>query len=430
MQMRIRVETPLEIEVRSIPERPAKPKKPERRRKRVRIRTKEKCPKCSRAFKETRFGLVCIRCKTKPSRYFIDLSWKGRRIKIYSFRDGQPLSSYELARRAQEVVTHEIARGVFDPSKWIKSDIEDFLLAKLIQDYLEAKKDIKPAAWREKKNILRMIEKEIDVSDVREVQPIHLHNLAMSWSRQGLSPKTVRNRLVEFRAFLNWLWKRGIISEVPPLPEVKVQEPPIKWLDAETQERILSFIPEKDRPIFEFLFMSGCRIGEARALMWDCVNFNDGVVVIKRTFSADRLVESPKEGREKAIPLVGRLREILEELAKNKVSLFVFAHKVPGYKEPRPYSSKFLSNLFKEACRKAGVQEDITLYQAVRHSFAMQLLKLGFTYEQIGAALGHRNPSTTRRYGRLQAHMVAPVFEAKQKVISLNKRRSSKKRGS
>ncbi len=96
---------------------------------------------------------------------------------------------------------------------------------------------------------------------------VHLHNLAVSWSKRGLSPKTVRNRLVEFRAFLNWLKRRGVLGEVPPLPEIKVPEPSIRWLDAETQEKILEAIPKKDKPIFEFMFLSGVRVSEARALM-------------------------------------------------------------------------------------------------------------------------------------------------------------------
>jgi len=173
--------------------------------------------------------------------------------------------------------------------------------------------------------------------------------------------------------------------------------------------------------------LSGVRVSEARALMWDCVNLKEKLIIIKRTFSADHLVESPKEGKEKAIPLVGRLKELFEELSKNKRSMFVFARKVPGYKEPKPYGAKYLSRIFKKACAEVGI-EGVNLYQAVRHSFAMQLLKLGFSFEQVGACLGHSSPQTTRRYGRLQAHMVASAFEAKQRVVSLAERRKSKKK--
>jgi len=93
MRMELLLETPLEIEVRSEETRPAKPEK-KRKRRRVHIRTKERCPRCKRPFKRSKhFGLVCIRCKTRPSKFYVDLSWKGKRIRIYSFKNGQSLSS-------------------------------------------------------------------------------------------------------------------------------------------------------------------------------------------------------------------------------------------------------------------------------------------------------------------------------------------------
>jgi len=44
--------------------------------------------------------------------------------------------------------------------------------------------------------------------------------------------------------------------------------------------------------------------------------------------------------------------------------------------------------------------------QTSRHSFAMSRLQAGFSYEEVGAVLGHSNPQTTRRYARLRAEQV------------------------
>ena len=74
-----------------------------------------------------------------------------------------------------------------------------------------------------------------------------------------------------------------------------------------------------------------------------------------------------------------------------------------------------MNRIFKEACKKAGI-EGVTLYQASRHSFAMSKLQAGFSYEQVGAALGHSSPQTTRRYARLRAEQVKQVFE-ESKII-------------
>ena len=351
----------------------------------MRIRTKEKCPKCSRAFKETRFGLVCPRCKTRPSRYYVDLSWKGKRIRIYSFKNGQSLSSWDLAERAKKLIEHEIETGVFDPSRWVKGEVEKFFFLPLVKDYLEEKENlIKPSALKAKRICLTKIHEYLQISDVREIQSIHIHELVKKLSEQGLETKTVRNYLIELRAFLRWLYERGIIENVPVFPKLKVQEKAIRWIDAETQEKILSFIPQEHRPIFEFLFLTGCRIGEARALQWDQVSLKENYVVISRTFSLSKLVETTKEGKPKVIPLVGRLKEIFEDLAQNKKSMFVFCFRDGRRKKEVyiPYPEKKLQKLFKEAAQKAGV-EGITLYQASRHSFAMQLLEQAFPTNRL-----------------------------------------------
>ncbi len=114
---------------------------PEREPKgpRVRIKTKEKCPKCGKAFVEPPLGYLCLKRLTTPRRYYIYFSWKGRKIKIYSFRDGQPLSSFELAKRAQEIITHEIEAGTFDPSRWVRSDLEKFHVRYLVERYIANK---------------------------------------------------------------------------------------------------------------------------------------------------------------------------------------------------------------------------------------------------------------------------------------------------
>jgi len=145
---------------------------------------------------------------------------------------------------------------------------------------------------------------------------------------ETISLSSVKKIFVELKAFLNWCLKREILEKLPAFPEVKAPEPVIKWLSREDQLRILSHIPEEHRPIFEFLFATGCRIGEARALMWDCVYLKEEYLVIRRAFSGEYyLKELPKEGKPKVIPLVGWIKEIVLRQAKNRVSVWVFLTK-------------------------------------------------------------------------------------------------------
>ena len=372
----------------------------------MKIRTKERCPRCRRPFEETPLGLVCKKCFTTPRRYFVYLSWKGRRIRIYSFKDGQPLSSWELARRAQEIITHEIESGTFDPSKWVRSDLKEYLVSACFRRWFDyCARRLKPGTLKERKRIFQTYVLPVfGAKDVREIRSAHLLDFYQSLRDRGLSAKTIKNILDEFKALFRFAHKMGDVDRVPTFPEVRAVPPPIKWIDEETQLAILSHIPERHKPIFVFLITYGCRPGEARALKWDCVDFRNRVIVIKRTFSRRTVVDLPKENDWKVLPMLPHVEEMLKELARNRRSEFVFSHDRASH-----YGESRLAQIWREACRKVGV--DIPLYAGVRHSFVMQRLEMGFTYAQIGACLGHKVLETTKRYGKLQAQRLAPVFE-------------------
>ena len=105
------------------------------------------------------------------------------------------------------------------------------------------------------------------------------------------------------------------------------------------------------------------------------------------------------------------VKEIIEGQAQDKKAMWVFPYRHPRQKNLYiAYPHKRLLAIFKEACRKVGIEE-ISLYQATRHSFALKKLRDGFSYEEVGAAMGHSSPQTTRRYARLRAENVKSVFE-------------------
>ncbi len=400
----------------------------EKRECRVRIRTKEKCPKCKGSFSETPLGLICLKCKTVPRRFYIYLSWKGRKLKIYSFRDGQPLSSWELAKRAQELITHEIESGIFDPSRWVKSDLRDYFFSVRLEDYLSRKaRELKPSALKVKRIWLKKALEVIGDMDVREIRAAHIERFKQVLEESHASPKTVKNALGELHAFFRDLARLEYIPKVPTFPSIKAPDPIIRYLEPETLALLLEHVPEEHRDIFLFMFLTGCRPGEARALMWDCVNFREEIILIKRTFSDYKLVEIPKENDWKTLPMVEPIRSILERRAREKRSLFVFEHKRRGYNTWTHYSDRMLRRVYREACEKAGIKNPPTLYQAVRHSAAMDLLNAGYSYEAIARLLGHKHITTTRRYGKLKTETVRPLLEHRARIVNLSDYREKRR---
>ncbi len=363
-------------------------------------------------------GLLCLKCLTTPKRFYVDLSWKGKRVKIYSTKDGEPLSSWEQAQRLCSIIEHEIEAKVFDPSKYVKKDFREFLFENYIQRWLSFNETkLKPSTFKDRKRIaFNILVPFFKGQDIRDIKAAHILDFYLSLQKRNLSKKTIWNILAELKAFLNFARKREDIEHVPVFPEVKVEDKPIVWLNQDQQRRILEHIPKEHKPIFIFMFTYGCRPGEARALCWDAVDFENELIYIKRTFSHKKLVEQPKEGKWKVFPMLPHIRKILEDLYRRKKSMFVFSWRYDHYGE------RALPRIWKKACERTGI-EGVSLYAGVRHSFAMQRLREGFSYEEVGACLGHSDVRTTRRYGRLMAENLAKVFTRSAKVISLEEAR-------
>src|SRR5512135_2716268 len=90
------------------------------------IRTKEKCPTCNKPFEYLKAGFICKEHRTVPQRFFIDVYY-GKQIKIYSHKNGLVLSSYDLALETLKHIQYEIRNKTFDPSRYIKGDINKYL---------------------------------------------------------------------------------------------------------------------------------------------------------------------------------------------------------------------------------------------------------------------------------------------------------------
>jgi len=108
--------------------------------------------------------------------------------------------------------------------------------------------------------------------------------------KRSVLQRQLKNILTEVKAFLNWCLRLEIIERVQNIPTITPPELTIKWLGEETREKILEVLPEEHKDIFYFLFTYGCRPAEARALAWDCMLFDERLIIFKRTFSGQKLV--------------------------------------------------------------------------------------------------------------------------------------------
>lgn len=378
------------------------------------IRTKDKCLSCMGNFKHfPRLGYICPKCKTTPKRFFIDLWFNKRRIKVYSDKTGQPLDGYKRALNLLLTINAEINNHTFDPSKYIKTELQNFWFCNIAKEWLQKKyreveQNLKslPYVKRLESYVETYFNQFFGTQDIREIRKYHIEKFRASLPT-SLSPKTVKNLIDALRNIFNSCYKDELIERVPAFPVVNIPQPNWKWIGPNTQVEIIKNIPEYHRPIFAFLFLQGCRPGEARALKVKDVDLENQTITIRRTFSGAYFRETTKQKKQHSIPIHPEMLSYIENVCKNSLpEAFVFTNKTTG----SYYRETTLRRIWKNALKNAKL-EYIKLYNATRHSFASQLVNAGIHLNVISNLLGHSNLKMTQRYAHENIQSLKTALE-------------------
>ncbi len=364
------------------------------------IRARGNCPECQGSFEQIKkLGFICPKCKIIPTRFFIDLFYEKNRIKIYSDKTGQVLDSYQRALNLLSSVNTELNEHSFDPSKYVRSELEHFLISNLLDRFLSFKlNSIAPSYQKDYKRIVYIAKDYFKTKDVREIRKIDLLNYKDHIERNyKLAGKSAKNVLDLVKTFLRYCKNDlEVIDNVPAFPEIEIQEHSFKWLSQEDQVTLYDRIPEEDKPIIAFLMLHGCRPSEARALKCKNIDLKTQTVTISATFSGRVYREKRKGRRSRAvtIPIHPEMLDyITERVRGNLPEAFVFTNKRGLH-----YSENKLKRIWDAAREKNGIGKEIRLYDATRHSFASQLVNAGTSLFKVSKLLGHSSIKMTEKY--------------------------------
>jgi integrase len=137
---------------------------------------------------------------------------------------------------------------------------------------------------------------------------------------------------------------------------------------------------------------AGLRSGEIRALRAGDVDLDVGVLRVVRTLSADE-DEEPKGEKERIVPVVPQLAEILRGALEGKK---------PGERivltgrGTTPCRQHVLSRLVELQVR-VGARKTWSVH-ALRHAFCSHLVRMGIGVEAVRALAGHSSIRVTNRY--------------------------------
>jgi integrase len=214
------------------------------------------------------------------------------------------------------------------------------------------------------------------------------------------------------------------------IPDImnKVDRPrdtsPQKEMSIWTPSEFQRFIAEVDntyRLYFSFLYVSGCRRGEALALTWDDIDARSVRInksVTTKTSSAAYLVTTPKNKgsiRKITVPefIIDQLNAHREQQQSElgeawMPSLFVF-----GGVRPLPTTSA--DRAFKKAIEHAGVKP-IRIHD-LRHSCASLLISKGISIVAVSRQLGHKNvEQTLNTYSHMMPDDTTMIYNALDKL--------------
>jgi integrase len=156
------------------------------------------------------------------------------------------------------------------------------------------------------------------------------------------------------------------------------------------------------RHFFQFLFMTGTRLGEALAFTWDDIFWDDKVVTINKSFR--RRLGSTKTGVEREVDIPDVMVDALKRLhTKRKREALRTGSGLPGvvfHRNGSHMSQNTARNVFKRVLKKAALP--CHRIHDSRHSYASLMLKNGASLDYVKRMLGHSNIAMTSNiYGHL-----------------------------
>lgn len=213
-------------------------------------------------------------------------------------------------------------------------------------------------------------------------------------SSNNLKPSSLSHRIRFIRSLFRWSHEEGIIELNPAS---KIKEPKVgKRIPKFLTEREIEYLRDAcftpmEKALFEFMFSTGCRIGEIVSLDRNGINWgNQSAIVLG------------KGDKEREVYFNVRcdiwLKKYLDTRDDNDPAIFVTE------RSPHRMSIAQMRYIIKRISKRAGINKTIHPHQ-LRHSYATHLLNNGAPLEVIQSLLGHEKSETTRIYAQLSGRL-------------------------
>jgi integrase/recombinase XerD len=229
-----------------------------------------------------------------------------------------------------------------------------------------------------------------------EISNISTYDLKqyLAESSNDLKPSSLAHRIRFIKSLFLWSHEEGIINSNPAR---KIKEPKVgkripKFLtETEIEHLRDACYSAMEKALFEFMFSTGCRIGEIVSLNRNSINWGNRAAIVRG-----------KGDKEREVYFNVRcniwLNNYLNERKDKDPAIFVTE------RSPHRMSIAQMRYIIKRISNRAGINKTIHPHQ-LRHSYATHLLNNGAPIDVIQSLLGHERSETTRIYAQLSGQL-------------------------
>ncbi|BAK14700.1 integrase [Solibacillus silvestris StLB046] len=210
-------------------------------------------------------------------------------------------------------------------------------------------------------------------------------------SGNHLKPSSLGHRIRCVKSLFRWSHEEGYILKNPA---AKLKEPKLgKRIPKFLSELEIEHLREAcqttmENALFEFMYSTGCRIGEVVKLDRHDIDFRTNSVIVQG-----------KGDKEREVYFNTRcsiwLKRYLDEREDDDPCLFI-----TDRKPKRRMSIDNLRYIIKRVSNRAGIKKCIHPHQ-LRHSYATHMINNGAPIDVIQSLLGHEKSETTKIYAQL-----------------------------
>lgn len=258
----------------------------------------------------------------------------------------------------------------------------------------------KPSVIRGYEQALRLrLLPELGRAQLKDIRRADVQALVDRMLADDHSASTIRNTVMPLRTIFRRALVRGDISVNPTigleLPAVRGTRDRIA--SPEEARKLLAALPQ-ERALWATAMYSGLRLGELLGLEWADVDFDLGLIHVRRSWDPQAGQITPKSrAGVRVVPLAKVLHGFLIE---QRVGCAWSEGLVFGRSPTRPFLAKTPNDRAQRAWKKAGMPP-IGLHEC-RHTFASFMIAAGVNPKAMSVYMGHSSVTITfDRYGHL-----------------------------